>query len=73
MNITVTPKPPYYAVIFTSIHTDKIDEKYNELNDNLMDKITNLPGFLGIDSVRAENKVGITKIYFKDLESIKKW
>ena len=73
MNITVTPKPPYYAVIFTSIHTDKIEDKYNELNDNLMDKITNLPGFLGVDSVRTENKVGITTIYFKDLESIREW
>lgn len=67
------PNPHYYVVIFSSIHTDKIDEKYNELNDNLMDKITNLPAFLGLDSFRAENKVGITTIYFKDLESIKKW
>ena len=28
MSIANTPKPPYYAVIFTSIHTNKEKEEY---------------------------------------------
>jgi heme-degrading monooxygenase HmoA len=30
-------------------------------------------GFLGVDSVRDDSKVGITTSYWEDLESIRKW
>ena len=38
----MTPNLPYYAVIFTFIYTNKIDDNYYELNYSLMDKISKL-------------------------------
>lgn len=34
MSIANTPKPPYYAVIFTSIHTNKEKEEYDSVSQN---------------------------------------
>jgi heme-degrading monooxygenase HmoA len=65
-----TPKPPYYAVIFTSIRTDG-DNGYNEMSDKIESLIGNQPGYLGMESAR--NELGITVSYWKDLESIKLW
>lgn len=68
--IANTPKPPYYAVIFTSIQTEG-NNGYTEMA-NLMVKLANeQDGFLGIES--AKNELGITISYWSNLESIKKW
>lgn len=69
-DIAQTPKPPYYAVIFTS-HKTSGDNGYNEVATKLVTLASQQPGFLGVESVR-EN-VGITISYWKDLQSIKKW
>lgn len=68
--IAKTPKPPYYAVIFTSLRTD-IENGYNETADHMLELAEQQPGFLGIESVRET--LGITVSYWKDLESIKAW
>jgi heme-degrading monooxygenase HmoA len=68
--IANTPKPPYYAVIFTSIRTD-IDNGYNEMAERMIELATLQLGFLGVESVREE--LGITVSYWKDLEAIKNW
>jgi heme-degrading monooxygenase HmoA len=68
--ISKTPKPPYYAVIFTSIRTE-IEEGYSEMATLMVDLAKDQEGFLGIESARDE--VGITVSYWKDLESIKSW
>jgi len=65
-----TPKPPYYAVIFTSVRTEG-DNGYNEMSDKIESLIVNQPGYLGMESAR--NELGITVSYWKDLESIKFW
>ncbi|MES2747286.1 MAG: antibiotic biosynthesis monooxygenase [Bacteroidota bacterium] len=63
-------KPPYYAVIFTSIKSD-FDEGYAEMAEKMEVLAKQQPGFLGVESAR--NEVGITVSYWKDLESIKNW
>lgn len=68
--IANTPKPPYYAVIFTSHRTDDGDG-YNQMADRMVELASKQPGFLGIESAREE--VGITVSYWSDLESIKQW
>lgn len=65
-----TPKPPYYAVIFSSVQTDEI-EGYDETANRMVELAENQPGFLGIESARGE--VGITVSYWQDLDSIKAW
>lgn len=68
--IANTPEPPYYAVIFTSLRTEG-DNGYGEMASQMVDLASKQPGFLGVESARAD--VGITVSYWTDLESIKKW
>ncbi|MCR8666476.1 antibiotic biosynthesis monooxygenase [Aestuariibaculum sp. M13] len=70
MTIVYTPKPPYYAVIFTSIKTSN-DEGYEEMAELMVALAKQQDGFLGIESAR--NEIGITVSYWKDLESIRNW
>ncbi len=68
--IAETPKPPYFAVIFSSVRTDG-DNGYAEMADRMVDLAQLQDGFLGIESARSE--IGITVSYWRDLESIRKW
>ncbi|MCG9698328.1 antibiotic biosynthesis monooxygenase [Shewanella sp. Isolate11] len=65
-----TPKPPYYAVIFTSVRTEG-DNGYGETANRMVELAEQQPGYLGAESAREE--VGITVSYWTDLESIKNW
>lgn len=68
--IAQTPKPPYYAVIFTSIRTD-IDEGYAQMAEKMVQLAATQPGFLGMESAR--DGLGITVSYWGSLEAIKHW
>jgi len=68
--IAKTPKPPYYAVIFTS-HLSKDDQGYDDMAEKMVELASKQPGFIGIESARGE--VGITVSYWTDVDSIKKW
>ena len=68
--IAGTPKPPYYAVIFTSLKSGD-SEGYAETAERMLELAREQPGFLGVESAREE--VGITVSYWKDLASIKRW
>jgi heme-degrading monooxygenase HmoA len=68
--ITETPKPPYYAVIFTSVRTEG-DNGYSDMSEKMVELASKQPGFLGMESARED--VGITVSYWEDLESIKVW
>ena len=68
--IAKTPKPPYYAVIFTSIKFDG-DNTYDAMSEKMVTLAKEQEGFLGVESVR--NDVGITVSYWESLEAIAKW
>ncbi len=68
--IANTPKPPYYAVIFTSLRTEG-DKGYAEMARKMVEMAAHQPGFLGFESARQE--VGITISYWSDLKSIRHW
>jgi len=61
---------PYYAVIFTSTQSEKI-EGYSEMAELMETLASKQPGFIGIESAR--NEIGITVSYWQNLESIKTW
>jgi heme-degrading monooxygenase HmoA len=65
-----TPKPPYYAVIFTSERTPD-DVGYTAMANKMEHLAKQQDGFLGMEAAR-EN-IGITVSYWRDLDSIKKW
>lgn len=68
--IAQTPKPPYYAVIFTSVRTD-VDEAYAQMAGKMVQLAAQQPGFLGMESAR--DGLGITVSYWDSLEAIKNW
>ena len=69
--IAQTPPPPYYAVIFTNIRSEKGSENYAHMAQKMVELAQVQPGFLGVESNR--NQLGITISYWRDLDSIKKW
>ena len=68
--IADTPKPPYYAVIFTSWRQDG-DYGYAETAGKMVKLASEQTGFLGIETTR--DGVGITVSYWQDMESIRNW
>lgn len=68
----VTPEPPYYAVIFTSTRT-AVDEGYGEVADRMVELAAKQPGFLGVESTRGADGLGITVSYWSSLEAIAAW
>ena len=68
--IANTPKPPYFAVIFTSTRTAG-ENGYSDTANRMVELAAQQPGFLGIESARED--VGITVSYWSDLEAIKNW
>jgi len=65
-----TNKTPYYAVIFTSTHTNDLTG-YSKMSQYMVSLAQKQTGFLGIDSAREG--VGITVSYWDSLDAISKW
>jgi heme-degrading monooxygenase HmoA len=65
-----TPKPPYYAVIFSSTLKGH-DDGYEAEANKMVALAEQQPGFLGIESAR--DTLGITVSYWSDLDSIRQW
>jgi heme-degrading monooxygenase HmoA len=68
--IATTPKPPYYAVIFSSISSED-NTGYELMAEQMLELVKQQPGYLGHESAR--NEIGITVSYWDSLEAIKKW
>ena len=71
--IANTPKPPYYCVTFTSFLKPDDVESYYQTAAKMLELASVQPGFLGYETARGENGLGITISYWQDLESIKNW
>ncbi len=72
MHLTKTPEPPYYAVIFTNL-LNETDDGYSNMGDAMFDLAHQQAGFLGADSTRGQDRLGITVSYWKDEASIQSW
>ena len=70
--IATTPKPPYYAVIFTSLRTDG-DHGYDEMAVKMVELAAQQSGFLGVESVRDAGGLGITVSYWESEAAIRRW
>ena len=67
-----TPEPPYYAVVFTSLRTDG-DQGYARMAERMMELAAEQPGFLGVESARGADGLGITVSYWKSEDAIAAW
>ncbi len=68
--IALTPKPPYYAVIFTNLRTNT-DQGYAQMAREMDRLAQEQPGYLGHESARDE--LGITVSYWENLAAISAW
>jgi len=68
--IAATPKPPYYAVIFTSTRTAG-DNGYSSTANRMLELAQQQSGFIGVEAARED--VGITVSYWQDIASIRQW
>ena len=67
-----TPEPPYYAVIFTSRRTE-VDGGYDDTSERMLELAAQQPGFLGYESARGEDGLGITVSYWESEAAIANW
>lgn len=65
-------KPPYYAVIFPSLQNENVNG-YSEMAVRMLELAKERSGYLGMDSTRGEDGLGITVSYWKDEASILAW
>ena len=68
--ISKTPKPPYYAVIFTSINADVDHTEHAQMSRRMVELAATYDGFLGIEAARNTDGAGVSAIYWKDTDSI---
>jgi len=68
--ISETPRPPYYAVIFTNC-LKATQQGYEKTAQRMLFLAQNQVGFLGIESVRSG--LGISVSYWESLEAIRAW
>ena len=72
-SLASTPSPPYYAVVFTSVRTDVDGEGYARTAERMVQLATEQPGFLGVESARGSDGLGITVSYWDNLDAIRRW
>ncbi|MDN6858556.1 antibiotic biosynthesis monooxygenase [Pseudomonas sp. CAN2814] len=70
--IASTPRPPYYAVTFTSLRTE-LDEGYGVTAERMLELAAQQDGFLGVESARGADGLGITVSYWRDEAAIRQW
>ena len=68
-----TPKPPYYAVIFSSMRNGRGEADYEAAADAMFALVQQQPGFLGVESTRDAAGFGITVAYFDSETNIAHW
>jgi heme-degrading monooxygenase HmoA len=71
--VAKTPKPPYFAVVFTSINADVDHTEHVERYARLVQLASTYDGYLGIEGARNSDGTGVAVVYWKDLDSIEAW
>lgn len=73
LGIAPRPEPPYYAVIFTSRRNSHDTAGYGEMADWMTTLAAQQPGYLGVESARDADGLGITVSYWPTLDDISAW
>jgi len=68
-----TREPPYWAVIFTSERTSEDPAGYAQTADEMVALASSQLGFLGVETARGDDGIGITVSYWESLDAIREW
>ena len=71
-SFATTPRPPYYAVIFSSQRREE-EAGYGVTADRMVELAAQQPGYLGIETVRGNDGFGITVSYWQSEADIVAW
>jgi len=71
-SLAKTPSPPYYAVIFASRRAHG-DRGYDQMAERMVALASQMPGFLGVESVRGVDGFGLTVSYWESEDAIGQW
>ncbi len=73
-NHLVTPWPDrYFAAIFTTQRSQSGNDVYEIMTSRMVALAQQQQGFLGLESVRGDDGIGITVSYWTDREAIQNW
>jgi hypothetical protein len=64
--IAKTPRPPYYAVVFTSINTDVDNTEHIAMYHRMIETAEGYPGYLGIEPARNPDGSGVAVVHWRD-------
>ncbi|SNT37859.1 Heme-degrading monooxygenase HmoA [Streptosporangium subroseum] len=67
------PTPPYYAVIITTEPSGVDPHGYAEMSRRMTELGVAQPGYLGRESLTADDGSDLTVLYYADAESITAW
>jgi len=70
--IGLAAEVPYFATIFTTRMTSDLDE-YDDTADRMAELVGAREGFLGMQSARGDDGLGITVCYWRSEEDITAW
>lgn len=68
-----TPEPPYHAVVFTSRFDPSQADGYAAMSARMAELAARQPGYLGIESVRQADGLGITVSYWENQDAVRAW
>lgn len=68
-----TPEPPYWVVMFTSRRTAEDAEGYGRMAEAMAVLAAKQPGYLGLESTRDADGIGITLSYWASEQAIHDW
>ena len=68
-----TPAPPYVAVIFTSLRSADDQAGYEAMAAEMERLAATQPGYLGIESARGADGLGISVSYFRTADDARHW
>jgi len=71
--MSFTREPPYWAVIFSSERTTEDTAGYAQTADEMLALASNQPGFLGVETARGADGIGITVSYWETLDAVRAW
>ncbi|ATV18708.1 antibiotic biosynthesis monooxygenase [Pseudomonas avellanae] len=64
---------PYFAVVFTSLRTPDEGQAYATAAQRMVELARQQPGFLGVESARGDDGLGVTVSYWTDEAAILAW
>jgi heme-degrading monooxygenase HmoA len=74
MSIAPTPKPPYYAAIFSSVRAEGDEEAYAAMGERMVALAMEQPGFLGFEfGAATPERFSLFISYWRKDSDIRRW